>query len=207
MAGPTAGATADPPPASVYTWLSGPDPGYGFGISPTRNLSLDEHRDNIRDFSQRHRPHNRLPERRLKLRPDILNWNDRADRGMCGGLGTSCEPVRQKEVASLVGRTTLTTAGMTLLALSAVACIPGHQTQGPSREEPGMTVHVLRAVKVLDALSPARSSQSWRRAGTCTWCAFVRRQASSPISSRPFESLTRQTDTQPCTTTGTTFST
>ena len=33
-----------------YTWLSGPNPGYGFGISPARNLSLDEHRDNIRDF-------------------------------------------------------------------------------------------------------------------------------------------------------------
>lgn len=33
-----------------YMWLSGPNPGYGFGISPTRNLSLDEHRDNIRGF-------------------------------------------------------------------------------------------------------------------------------------------------------------
>lgn len=33
-----------------YTWLSGPNPGYGFGSSPTRNLSLDEHPDNIRDF-------------------------------------------------------------------------------------------------------------------------------------------------------------
>ncbi len=28
-----------------YTWLSG-----GFGVSPTPNLSLDEHRKNIRDF-------------------------------------------------------------------------------------------------------------------------------------------------------------
>ncbi|WP_228386662.1 hypothetical protein [Ornithinicoccus halotolerans] len=33
-----------------YTWLSGPNPGYGFGLSPARNLSLDEHRANIRDF-------------------------------------------------------------------------------------------------------------------------------------------------------------
>ena len=27
-----------------YTWLSGPTPGYGFSMSPTPNLSLDEHR-------------------------------------------------------------------------------------------------------------------------------------------------------------------
>ncbi|MGC4852923.1 hypothetical protein ACLQ24_05880 [Micromonospora sp. DT4] len=33
-----------------YTWLSGPRPGYGFGVGPTRGLSLDEHRKNIRDF-------------------------------------------------------------------------------------------------------------------------------------------------------------
>jgi hypothetical protein len=33
-----------------YTWLSGKNPGYGFGVSPTPNLSLDEHRKNIRDF-------------------------------------------------------------------------------------------------------------------------------------------------------------
>jgi hypothetical protein len=33
-----------------YTWLSGPNPGYGFGVSPTPNPSLDEHLDNIRDF-------------------------------------------------------------------------------------------------------------------------------------------------------------
>lgn len=33
-----------------YTWLSGRNPGYGFGVSPTPNLSLDEHRKNIRDF-------------------------------------------------------------------------------------------------------------------------------------------------------------
>jgi hypothetical protein len=31
-----------------YTWLSGPNPGYGFGASPTPNLSLDEHLENIR---------------------------------------------------------------------------------------------------------------------------------------------------------------
>ncbi|MGC5033300.1 hypothetical protein [Micromonospora sp. DT229] len=33
-----------------YTWLSGPNPGYGFGLSPTADLSLDEHRENIRAF-------------------------------------------------------------------------------------------------------------------------------------------------------------
>jgi hypothetical protein len=33
-----------------YSWLSGPNPGYGFGASPTPNLSLDEHMENIRDF-------------------------------------------------------------------------------------------------------------------------------------------------------------
>ncbi|MEU1586419.1 hypothetical protein [Micromonospora sp. NPDC005710] len=33
-----------------YTWLSGPNPGYGFGASPTLGLSLDQHRKNIRDF-------------------------------------------------------------------------------------------------------------------------------------------------------------
>jgi hypothetical protein len=33
-----------------YTWLSGPNPGYGFGVSPTRDRSLDEHREDVRDF-------------------------------------------------------------------------------------------------------------------------------------------------------------
>jgi hypothetical protein len=33
-----------------YTWLSGPNPGYGFSLSPTPKISLDEHRANIRDF-------------------------------------------------------------------------------------------------------------------------------------------------------------
>ncbi|MEV4772883.1 hypothetical protein [Micromonospora humida] len=33
-----------------YTWLSGPDPGYGFGVSPTADLSPDEHARNIRGF-------------------------------------------------------------------------------------------------------------------------------------------------------------
>lgn len=33
-----------------YTWLSGPGPGYGFSLSPTPNVSLDEHRENIREF-------------------------------------------------------------------------------------------------------------------------------------------------------------
>jgi hypothetical protein len=33
-----------------YPWVSGPNPGYGFGVSPTRNLSLDEHTEHIRGF-------------------------------------------------------------------------------------------------------------------------------------------------------------
>lgn len=33
-----------------YTWLNGPNLGYGFSVSPTQDLSLDEHRDFIRDF-------------------------------------------------------------------------------------------------------------------------------------------------------------
>ncbi len=33
-----------------YRWLSGPDPGYGFGVSPTVDLSLDAHTVNIRAF-------------------------------------------------------------------------------------------------------------------------------------------------------------
>lgn len=33
-----------------YGWLSGPNPGYGFSLSPTPNLSLDQHRENIRRF-------------------------------------------------------------------------------------------------------------------------------------------------------------
>jgi hypothetical protein len=33
-----------------YRWLSGPNAGYGFGVSPTPNLSLGEHMENIRDF-------------------------------------------------------------------------------------------------------------------------------------------------------------
>lgn len=33
-----------------YSWLSGPNPGYGFSLSPTPNVSLDKHRENIRGF-------------------------------------------------------------------------------------------------------------------------------------------------------------
>jgi hypothetical protein len=33
-----------------YTWLSGPNPGYGFGASPTPDLSVEEHAENIRGF-------------------------------------------------------------------------------------------------------------------------------------------------------------
>jgi hypothetical protein len=35
---------------SDYTWLSGPNPGYGFCLSPTPDMSLDNHRENIRGF-------------------------------------------------------------------------------------------------------------------------------------------------------------
>ena len=33
-----------------YSWLTGPDHGYGFGSSPTLNWSLEAHRRNIRSF-------------------------------------------------------------------------------------------------------------------------------------------------------------
>lgn len=33
-----------------YAWLSGPNPGHGFGVSPTPDLSLDAHLENIRGF-------------------------------------------------------------------------------------------------------------------------------------------------------------
>ncbi len=40
----------DPYGGTTYTWLSGPNPGYGFGLSPTPQASLDEHRAHIRGF-------------------------------------------------------------------------------------------------------------------------------------------------------------
>jgi hypothetical protein len=33
-----------------YTWLSGPNKGYGFGIGGPPNPSLEEHRKRIREF-------------------------------------------------------------------------------------------------------------------------------------------------------------
>lgn len=33
-----------------YSWLSGPNPGYGFSLSPTPKVSLDKHREIIRGF-------------------------------------------------------------------------------------------------------------------------------------------------------------
>lgn len=33
-----------------YTWLSGPNEGYGFGIGGPPNPSLEEHRQRIREF-------------------------------------------------------------------------------------------------------------------------------------------------------------
>lgn len=39
-----------------YTWLSGPDPGCGFGSFPARELSLDEHRERFATFWSRSIP-------------------------------------------------------------------------------------------------------------------------------------------------------
>jgi len=33
-----------------YSWSTGPNPGYGFGSSPTLDYSLDDHRNSIRSF-------------------------------------------------------------------------------------------------------------------------------------------------------------
>jgi hypothetical protein len=33
-----------------YVWLSGPNDGYGFSVSPTEGCSLDDHRGFIRGF-------------------------------------------------------------------------------------------------------------------------------------------------------------
>ncbi len=33
-----------------YTWLSGPHPGYGFGVGGRRDPSLEDHRERIREF-------------------------------------------------------------------------------------------------------------------------------------------------------------
>jgi hypothetical protein len=33
-----------------YTWLTGPNSGYGFSASPTRDWSAEAHRENIRSF-------------------------------------------------------------------------------------------------------------------------------------------------------------
>jgi hypothetical protein len=33
-----------------YDWVSGPNKGYGFTVSPTEGFSLDDHRESIRDF-------------------------------------------------------------------------------------------------------------------------------------------------------------
>ncbi|MGH3738670.1 MAG: hypothetical protein ACRDT6_24160 [Micromonosporaceae bacterium] len=35
---------------TVYTWLSGPNTGYGFGTGGPANPSLEEHRRRIREF-------------------------------------------------------------------------------------------------------------------------------------------------------------
>ncbi len=41
---------ADGRGGTEYVWSSGPNPGYGFGLSPTPDMSLDEHRGNVRNF-------------------------------------------------------------------------------------------------------------------------------------------------------------
>lgn len=33
-----------------YVWSSGPNPGYGFGLSPTGDMSLETHRENVQNF-------------------------------------------------------------------------------------------------------------------------------------------------------------
>ncbi|GAA2850117.1 hypothetical protein Acy02nite_33240 [Actinoplanes cyaneus] len=33
-----------------YTWLTGPNPGYGFSASPTADLSVEQHTAMVRDF-------------------------------------------------------------------------------------------------------------------------------------------------------------
>jgi hypothetical protein len=38
---------------TAYTWLSGPNPGYGFGVSPTPSWTVEQHRAIIRDFLAR----------------------------------------------------------------------------------------------------------------------------------------------------------
>ena len=35
---------------TAYTWLTGPNPGYGFGQSPTPDSSPEAHRKNIHNF-------------------------------------------------------------------------------------------------------------------------------------------------------------
>ena len=41
---------ADEHGGTDYLWLTGPNPGYGFGSTPTLDWSLDDHRENIRLF-------------------------------------------------------------------------------------------------------------------------------------------------------------
>jgi hypothetical protein len=48
--GETFAVSPNPSGGTDYTWLSGPNPGYGFGVSPTPDPSLAEHAENIRDF-------------------------------------------------------------------------------------------------------------------------------------------------------------
>lgn len=40
---------ADERGGMYYAWISGPNPGYGFGVSPVAD-SAEQHRENIRNF-------------------------------------------------------------------------------------------------------------------------------------------------------------
>ncbi|MGY2872999.1 hypothetical protein ACVW00_000189 [Marmoricola sp. URHA0025 HA25] len=48
--GETFGLRPDESRGTHYSWLSGPNEGYGFTVSPTVGQSLEEHRECIRGF-------------------------------------------------------------------------------------------------------------------------------------------------------------
>ncbi|MFY0407945.1 hypothetical protein [Solicola sp. PLA-1-18] len=52
-------AHPDTPGTYLYDWVSGPNPGYGFGTSTSDNsdLSLADHEEGIRDFLSQVDPH------------------------------------------------------------------------------------------------------------------------------------------------------
>ena len=50
VAGVVCEVRADGRGGTECVWSSGPNPGYGFGLSPTPGMSLEEHRENVRNF-------------------------------------------------------------------------------------------------------------------------------------------------------------